>query len=142
TRALILREWSARNGGSLGQGGWAMSGRDESDREPTREEIDRTEGPVVLEFGASWCPFCRALAPKLARLLRDYPGVRHIRVEDGPGRPLGRSFRVKLWPNLVFLRDGEVIQQVARPDVEEVRDRLDAIAGATGGTDPRRVPRT
>ena len=108
-----------------------MSGRDEIEREPTREEIDRTAGPVVLEFGASWCPFCRALAPKLAGLLSDYPGVRHIKVEDGPGRPLGRSFRVKLWPNLVFLRDGEVIQQLARPAVEEVRAGLEAIAGAT-----------
>ncbi|HZW31582.1 MAG TPA: thioredoxin family protein [Isosphaeraceae bacterium] len=107
-----------------------MSLQDESDREPTREEIDRTKGPVVLEFGASWCPFCQALAPKLAELLRDYPGVRHIQVQDGPGQPLGRSFRVKLWPNLVFLRDGAVIKQLARPDVEEVRQGLEAIVGA------------
>ena len=107
-----------------------MSGRDESDREPTREEIDRTEGPVVLEFGASWCPYCRALAPKLAGLLRDYPGVGHIRVEDGPGRPLGRSFRVKLWPNLVFLRDGRVVQQSARPSPAEIREGLEAITRA------------
>jgi thioredoxin 1 len=107
-----------------------MFGRDESDREPTREEIDRTEGPVVLEFAASWCPYCRALAPKLAGLLTDYPGVRHIQVEDGPGRPLGRSFRVKLWPNLVFLRDGKVLKQVARPDGEQVRTGLEAIVGA------------
>jgi thioredoxin 1 len=107
-----------------------MSGRDEPEREPTREEIDRTEGPVVLEFGASWCPYCQALAPKLAGLLRDYPEVQHVRVEDGPGKPLGRSFRVKLWPNLVFLRDGEVVKQLARPDVDEVRAGLEAIAGA------------
>ena len=59
-----------------------------SGREPTREEIDGTDGPVLLEFGASWCPYCRALAPELARLLREYTGVRHIKVEDGPGRPL------------------------------------------------------
>ena len=107
-----------------------MAGREETEREPTREEIDRTEGPVVLEFGASWCPFCQALAPKLSGLLRDYPGVRHIPVEDGPGRLLGRSFRVRLWPSLVFLRDGAVIQQLARPGVEEVRAGLEAIAGA------------
>jgi thioredoxin 1 len=106
-----------------------MSGPGETEREPTREEIDRTEGPIVLEFGASWCPYCQALAPKLAGLLRAYPEVRHIRIEDGPGRPLGRSFRVKLWPNLVFLRDGAPIKQVARPDVEEVREGLVAIAG-------------
>jgi thioredoxin 1 len=84
---------------------------------------------VLLEFGAGWCPYCQALAPKLAELLRGYPGVRHIRIEDGPGRPLGRSFRVKLWPNLVFLRDGQVIKQVARPEEAEVREGLEAIAG-------------
>ena len=105
-----------------------MPAADDPGREPTREEIDRIEGPVLLEFGASWCPYCRALAPELARLLREYPGVRHIKVEDGPGRALGRSFRVKLWPNLVFLRDGQVVQQLARPRVKEVRDALEALA--------------
>jgi thioredoxin 1 len=102
---------------------------EDSTREPTRDEIDRMEGPVLLEFGASWCPYCRALAPALAELLREYPGIRHIKVEDGPGRPLGRSFRVKLWPNLVLLRDGRTVEQLARPGVEEVRKGLEAIAG-------------
>ncbi len=95
--------------------------------EPTRAEIDQTKGPLLIEFGASWCPHCQALAPRLAELVSHYPKVRHIRVEDGPGRPLGRSFRVKLWPNLVFLRDGEIIEQLARPDVEAVAAGLDAI---------------
>ncbi len=107
-----------------------MPDEDPTEPEPTREEIDRTEGPVLLEFGASWCPFCQAMAPKVSGLLRDYPGVRHIRIEDGPGRPLGRSFRVKLWPNLVFLLDGQVVHQLARPEVEEVREGLKTIAGA------------
>lgn len=100
--------------------------------EPTRAEVDEMEGPVLLEFGASWCPHCQALAPRLADLLREYAGIRHIRVEDGPGRPLGRSFRVKLWPNLVFLRDGRVVRQVARPDLAEVRDGMEEITGTNG----------
>ena len=71
---------------------------------------------------------------------REDRGVEQLRVEvvlevrdqdHLPGRPLGRSFRVKLWPNLVFLRDGKVLKQVARPDVEQVREGLEAIAGAT-----------
>src|SRR5881398_2917471 len=100
-----------------------MPGADDPGQAPTREEIDRTEGPVLLEFGASWCPYCQALAPELAGLLREYPGVRHIKVEDGPGRPLGRSFRVKLWPTLVFLKEGKEVARVTRPaSLDEVRE--------------------
>jgi thioredoxin 1 len=104
----------------------------EPGQEPTREEIDRMEGPVLLEIGAPWCGFCRALAPQLASLLEKFPDVVHIKVEDGPGQPLGRSFGVKLWPNLVFLRDGRVVTQLARPSVREVREGLKAIAEGDG----------
>ncbi|HTU93656.1 MAG TPA: thioredoxin family protein [Gemmataceae bacterium] len=95
--------------------------------EPAREEIDRLPGPVLLEFGTDWCGFCQAIQRPLESLLASYPQVRHIKVEDGKGRPLGRSFGVKLWPNFVFLRDGRVVMQLARPQPEEVRQGLDAI---------------
>ena len=83
----------------------------------------------MLEFGASWCGHCQALAPKLARLLEDHPDVQHIKIEDGPGKPLGRSFEIKLWPTLVFIKDGQVVEQVARPGLGEVREGLEAIDG-------------
>ncbi len=95
--------------------------------EPTREEIDRTPGPVVLEFGAEWCEFCRATQPLLASLLQEFPAARHVHVEDGKGKPLGRSFQVKLWPTFVFLRDGQVVGQAVRPSAEELRQGLEAI---------------
>lgn len=98
-----------------------------TDPEPTRDEIDALPGPVLLEFGASWCPHCQALAPALESQLKHYPNVRHIKIEDGPGRPLGRSFRVKLWPNLVFLRDGKVLLQLARPPADALQEGLNAI---------------
>jgi thioredoxin 1 len=96
--------------------------------EPSRDEIDALPGPVVLEFGAEWCGHCRALAPQLAAELKNYPTVQHIKIEDGRGKPLGRSFRVKLWPTLVFLRDGQVIKQAVRPEIDEVHAGLEAIA--------------
>jgi len=88
---------------------------------PTRAELAALTGPVVVEFGAEWCGFCRAFAPELERLLSEHPDVRHLKVEDGKGRPLGRSFRVTLWPTLVFMLDGKVVQRLVRPDREETR---------------------
>src|SRR4051794_41972124 len=117
------------------------AGHEDADRQPTRDEIESREGPVVLEFGARWCGHCQALAPRLARLLEGHPKVHHLKVEDGPGRRLGRSFRVKLWPTLVFLRDGQVVKQVARPELGEVREGLVAIAEARSGiNDPPPSP--
>ena len=95
---------------------------------PTREEIDAMTGLALLEFGTDWCGICRALAPRIAEHLARHPEIRHVKVEDGPGRRLGRSFQVKLWPNLVFLKDGKVVRQLARPSYDELRDAFEELA--------------
>ncbi len=96
--------------------------------EPTRSEVDALTGATVIEFGASWCGVCRATQPAIAAALAQHPAVRHLKVEDGPGRPLGRSFRVKLWPTLVFLRDGREIDRLIRPrDAASIARALAAI---------------
>jgi thioredoxin 1 len=97
--------------------------------EPRRDEIDAMQGPVIVEFGSVTCGYCRQLAPALAKMLEEHPKINHLKVEDGPGRPLGRSFRVKLWPTLVFMKDGAVLEQVSRPGLSEVRAGLAAIDG-------------
>lgn len=83
--------------------------------EPDRATIDAMTGPVVLEFGTSWCSHCRAAQPLIAAALKQHPRLRHIKVEDGKGRPLGRSFRVKLWPTLVFMKQGQEVERLVRP---------------------------
>ncbi|MEA2626503.1 MAG: thioredoxin 1 [Candidatus Binatota bacterium] len=102
-----------------------------AESEPTREAIEAFRGPLVLEFGTRWCGFCRAAQPLLAAAFASYPGVERLQVEDGSGRPLGRSFRVKLWPTLVFLKDGKEVSRTVRPRTEdEVRRGLEAITAA------------
>jgi thioredoxin 1 len=83
--------------------------------EPKRAEVDMHVGPTVLEFGSPGCGYCRAAQPLLALAFANHPGVRHIKIADASGRPLGRSFRVKLWPTLVFLRNGQEIARLVRP---------------------------
>lgn len=93
--------------------------RDYEKPEPDRDDVNEWPGVTVLEFGASWCGYCRGAQPAIESALSDYPDVRHVKVGDGPGKPLGRSFRVKLWPTLVILKDGTEVARVVRPEDDE-----------------------
>lgn len=83
--------------------------------EPARADIDALKDATVIEFGAPWCPHCQNAQPLLAAAFGRHPQLRHIKIEDGPGRRLGRSFKIKLWPTLVFMKDGVEIDRLVRP---------------------------
>jgi len=96
--------------------------------EPSRAEVDAMAGATVLEFGTPWCGWCRGAQPLIAGAFTAHPEVRHIKVEDGLGQPLGRSYRVKLWPTLVFLKDGQELGRVTRPNsMDEMRRLLELV---------------
>ena len=90
--------------------------------EPTRDEVDVMRGAVLLEFGINECPHCQAAQPLIADALKRHPGVRHIRLEDGKGRRLGRSFSVKLWPALILMQDGKEVARVIRATTQSEVD--------------------
>ena len=101
------------------------------EEEPLRADLDAQQGPLLLEFGAPWCEHCEAAQPKIALAFAAHPQVRHIRVEDGRGRRLGRSFAVKLWPTLIFLRDGQEMTRLVRPDnADQIRQAMAGIQPA------------
>ena len=94
----------------------------------TRTEIDTSQGPLVLEFGAWSCGICRATEPLIASVRRTHRDVPYLKVEDGPGEPLGRAFGVKRWPTLVFLLDGREVARLVRPrSVTEVSQAFSEI---------------
>jgi thioredoxin 1 len=102
-------------------------------RAPERAELEALEEPAVIEFGTPWCGWCRAAQPLIASALAEHPEVRHIKVEDGSGRPLGRAFRVKLWPTLIFLKRGQEVARLVRPnDSGAVTRALAQITAADG----------
>ena len=86
---------------------------------PSQADVQAMQGLTLLEFGTDWCGHCRAAQPLIAQALAAQPHWQHCKVEDGPGRPLGRSYRVKLWPTLVLLRDGHEVGRMVRPAAEQ-----------------------
>lgn len=102
--------------------------------EPSRAEIDRSAGPMLLEFGSHDCGHCRFAEPAIERALATHPIVRHLKIQDGSGRPLGRSFEVRSWPTLVFLRDGIEVSRLVRPEgIAPIARELARIDEATAG---------
>jgi thioredoxin 1 len=83
--------------------------------QPERSAIDAMPGVVAVDFGTNWCGYCQAAEQYIGEALSEFPSVRHVKAEDGPGRPLGRSFRVKLWPTVVVMKDGQEVARVVRP---------------------------
>lgn len=101
-----------------------------TDVAPDRSAVDALPGATVIEFGTSWCGYCQAAQPLIAEAFEAHTDVRHLRIEDGKGRPLGRSFGVKLWPTMIFLRDGVEVARVVRPTesaaIREALARIEA----------------
>ena len=94
----------------------------------SRNEVDQSQGPMVIEFGTNWCGFCKAAQPHIEAAMIHHPKVQHVKVEDGKGRRLGRTFGVKLWPTLVFLKDGEEVGRLIRPEsLSELDSALELI---------------
>lgn len=85
------------------------------DDAPSRADIESLHGPALLEFGATWCGYCLAARGNIKTAMADHPQLLHIKVYDGKGRPLGRSYAVKLWPTLILLEDGLEIRRLVRP---------------------------
>ncbi|MGP1628607.1 MAG: thioredoxin family protein [Giesbergeria sp.] len=90
--------------------------------EPSREQVDQRVEPTLLEFGTPWCGHCQGAQPLIEQALARHPEVAHTKVEDGKGRPLGRSFAVKLWPTLVFLQGGQEVARLVRPPSAQAID--------------------
>lgn len=94
-----------------------------------RADLDTLKGPAVVEFGASWCGYCQSAQPIIAAALNQYPDISHIRIEDGKGQRLGRTYAIKLWPTLIFLKDGIEINRLVRPaDIALITNALDELA--------------
>ncbi|KGM06299.1 Thioredoxin related protein [Methylophaga thiooxydans] len=81
----------------------------------TLEQISELSGDVVLEFGTPWCGHCQAASPAIEEAVMEHAGLRHIKIYDGKGKRLGRAFKVKLWPTLILLHDGNEMGRLVRP---------------------------
>ena len=94
-----------------------------------RREILESAAPALVDFGADWCAPCRAIAPVVEQLARDFAGRAIVRTVDVDEQPeLREQFGIRSIPSLLFFRDGEVVDRVvgAVPRTK-LAERLEAL---------------
>lgn len=104
------------------------SNADYAEEALTFEQVSELSGDVLLEFGAPWCGHCQAASAAINEVVSEYSELRHLKIYDGKGKRLGRAFKVKLWPTLILLHDGNEVDRLVRPlRADEVRQLFSKI---------------
>lgn len=94
-------------------------------------EVGNASIPVLVDFGASWCPPCRMIAPIIAELAGEYEGVMKFGMIDTDAEvELAANYGVLGLPTLLIFKNGQVIDRIIGfTPKPALKKRLDALLG-------------
>lgn len=76
------------------------------------EEVLKSELPVMVDFGATWCGPCRMIAPYMDQISDEYAGkakVAKVDVDECPG--ISAKYGIRNVPTVLFFKNGEVVEK-------------------------------
>jgi thioredoxin 1 len=75
-------------------------------------DVIESEIPVLVEFGASWCPPCRMLAPILEEIAAEHEDLRIVKLNIDDNQQTAAAFEVLSIPTMILFRGGEPVKKV------------------------------
>nr|ACG24509.1 thioredoxin H-type [Zea mays]ACG25250.1 thioredoxin H-type [Zea mays]ACG25603.1 thioredoxin H-type [Zea mays] len=89
------------------------------------EEANSAKKLVVIDFTATWCPPCRAMAPIFADMAKKSPNVVFLKVDVDEMKTIAEQFSVEAMPTFLFMREGDVKDRVVGAAKEELARKLE-----------------
>jgi thioredoxin 1 len=95
-------------------------------------EVLQSKVPVLVDFFADWCGPCRALAPIVEELARDYAGrIKIGKVDVDQNQKIAEKFGIMSIPTVILFKTGKNVAQVTGLETKaELRKRLDKLLAA------------
>jgi thioredoxin 1 len=96
-----------------------------------QDEVANASMPVLVDFGAAWCPPCRMLAPIIAELAAEYQGVMKVGAVDTDAEiDLAAQYDVVSLPTVLLFKGGQVVDRVVGfTPKAALKKRLDELLG-------------
>lgn len=77
------------------------------------KEVLQSDKPVIVDFGAEWCPPCRAISPIIDSLAAEYEGKAIIARLDVDANPAATSrYGIRNLPTLLFFKEGKLVDKI------------------------------
>ncbi|MAG55053.1 MAG: thioredoxin [Planctomycetes bacterium] len=91
-------------------------------------DIGSGSGPAVIDFGATWCGPCQALAPEIEKMATEYDGRVLIgKVDVDESTDLATRFSVMSVPTILFFKNGEKVDQISGNFPDKIRERIETL---------------
>ncbi|KIO08574.1 hypothetical protein M404DRAFT_364936 [Pisolithus tinctorius Marx 270] len=91
---------------------------------------------TVIDFHATWCGPCHAIAPIFEALAKQYPSVNFLKCDVDAAKDVASTYRVSAMPTFVFLKGGKQVHTIKGADKQGLQNALKQLTGPTAGTFP------